>query len=87
MYSVELANGKKLGLNVVVSGLDARVRVRTAQLQEMVNYILFRDEPKDRRVKGWEMVDSEEEWNAFESKYDVATIPKLPAAVMAKLRL
>lgn len=64
-YSIELRNGSKLGLDIRSGNLSSSVPARTAQLQEIVNRVLYQSAPKDRQVKDWEMVDTDEEWEAF----------------------
>lgn len=72
-YLIELKNGKKLGLNIVGSGdLSSLLQVRTDQFQEMVNRILYLEKPKDRKVKDWEMIETDEEWEAIENRQTVS---------------
>lgn len=85
-YSIELTNGRKVGLEVRVEGLDNRVRFRTAQFQEIINHVMFQTPIRERKVKDWEMVDTLEEWEDIETKTIITTIPALPAKVRAKLK-
>jgi hypothetical protein len=61
-YKVKLTDGMVFGLEIV-GNVSASREIRQAQMQAIVDQIFGWKGKKARKIKDWEMPDTEEDWD------------------------
>ncbi len=72
-WKIELRDGTKMGLDVKWA-TEAISRVRQAQLQSVVDKAVPDKKVRNRQIKDWESIETEEEWNELPARY-ISTAP------------
>lgn len=88
-HKVKLMNGIEIGFDCHNCNLSARVPDRWHQLQEMVDRLFPTKKPAERReyrIIDWEMVDTDEEWEALPFLYTVNGLSPMVRQINAKER-